>query len=77
MLTSFLAVKIAGLVVSTEQLVTAGWFSFFLTSEYLANNPKIKANSVYQLVTGYLKSVRREDDKINAVKDVFRDTDRQ
>jgi hypothetical protein len=27
MLTSFLAVKIAGLVVSTEQLVTAGWFT--------------------------------------------------
>jgi hypothetical protein len=72
MLTSFLAVKIAGLVVSTEQLVTAGWFSFFLTSEYLANNPKIKANSVYQLVTGYLKSIRKEDNKIDEIKKVLR-----
>ena len=72
MLTSFLAVKIASLVVSTEQLVTVGWFSFFLTSEYLANNPKIKANSIYQLVTGYLKSVRREDDQIDEIKKVLR-----
>jgi hypothetical protein len=72
MLTSFLAVKIAGLVVSTEQLVTAGWFFFFLTSEYLANNPKIKANSVYQLITGYLKSTRKEDDQIDEIKKVLR-----
>ena len=72
MLTSFLAVKIAGLVVSTEQLVTAGWFSFFLISEYLANNPKIKANSIFQVITGYIKSVRKEDNQIDEIKKVLR-----
>jgi hypothetical protein len=72
MLTYFLAVKIAGLVVSTEQLTAAGWLLFFLTSEYLASNPKIKANAVYQLVTGYLKTVRHEDDQIKAIKSILR-----
>jgi hypothetical protein len=72
MFTSFLAVKIAGLIISTEQLLSAAWFSFFLLSEYLANNPKIKANSLYQLITGYLKSTRKEDDQIDEIKKVLR-----
>jgi len=72
MLTSFLAVKIAGLIISTEQLLSAAWFSFFLLSEYLANNPKIKANSLYQLITGYLKSTRKEYDQIDEIKKVLR-----
>jgi hypothetical protein len=72
MLTSFLAVKIAGLVVSTEQLMSAAWFSFFITSEVLANNPKIKANSIFQIITGYIKSVRKEDDQLDAIKKVLR-----
>jgi hypothetical protein len=76
MLTSFLAVKIAGLVISSEQLITAGWFSFFLTSEYLANNPKIKANSIFQVITNYLKATRKEDDQINKIKNSFRGDDR-
>jgi hypothetical protein len=72
MLTSLLAVKIAGLVISTEQLISAGWFAFFVTSEALAQNPKIKANSVFQLITGYLRSTRKEDDKINEIKKILR-----
>jgi hypothetical protein len=72
MLTSFLTLKVAGLVISTEQLISAGWFFFFFLSEYLANNPKIKANSVFQLITGYLKSTRKEDDKINEIKKILR-----
>jgi hypothetical protein len=72
MFTSILVLKIAGLVISTEQLFSAAWFSFFITSEYLANNPKIKANSIFQLITGYLRSVRHEDDQINAIKQILR-----
>jgi hypothetical protein len=72
MLTSFLAVKIAGLVVSTEHLISAAWFSFFIASEYLANNPKIKANSIFQAITGYLRSSRKEDDQIEEIKKVLR-----
>ena len=72
MLTSLLTFKVAGLVISTEQLISAGWFSFFFLSEYLANNPKIKANSVFQLITGYLRSTRKEDDKINEIKKILR-----
>jgi hypothetical protein len=72
MFTSFLAVKIAGLVISTEQLFSAAWFSFFLASEYLANNPKIKANSIFQLITGFFKSARHEDDQIKAIKNILR-----
>jgi hypothetical protein len=71
-LTSLFAVKVAGLVISTEQLISVGWFSFFFLSEYLANNPKIKANSVFQLITGYLKSTRKEDDAINEIKKILR-----
>jgi hypothetical protein len=72
MFTYLFAVKIAGLVISTEQLISAAWLSFFLLSEYLANNPKIKANSLYQLITGFLKSTRKEDDQIEEIKKVLR-----
>jgi hypothetical protein len=75
MFTSLLAIKIAGLVISTEQLISAGWFVFFVTSEALALNPKIKANSIYQLIFGFLKSVRNEDDKVNDIKKVLNDGD--
>lgn len=71
MLTYLFAVKIAGFVISTEHLFSAVWFSFFIASEYLANNPKIKANSIFQLITGYIKSVRHEDDQINAIKQIL------
>jgi hypothetical protein len=76
MLTSLFAVKIAGLVVSTEQLISTAWFLFFLLSEYLANNPKIKANSLYQLITGYLKSIRKEDNQIDEIKNILQGDDR-
>ena len=72
MLTSLLAVKILGLVVTTEQLIAAGWFAFFFTSEALAQNPKVKANSLFQLILGLLKRSRTEDDKIDDIKRVLR-----
>ena len=73
MLTSFLAIKIAGLVVSTEQLISVGWFSFFLFSEYLGSNPKIKANSLYQLITNFSKSSRKEDNQLDHILEILRD----
>jgi hypothetical protein len=72
MFTSLLAVKILGLVVTTEQLIAAGWFAFFFTSEALAQNPKVKANSLFQLILGLLKRSRTEDDKIDDIKRVLR-----
>jgi hypothetical protein len=72
MLTYLFAVKIAGFVISTENLFSAAWFSFFIASEYLANHPKIRANSIFQLITGYIKSVRHEDDQINAIKQILK-----
>jgi hypothetical protein len=72
MFTSLLAVKILGIVVTTEQLIAAGWFAFFFTSEALAQNPKVKANSLFQLILGLLKRSRTEDDKIDDIKRVLR-----
>ena len=72
MLTTLFALKIAGLVVTTEQLISAGFAAFFLTSEALAQNPKVKANSLFQLVLGLVKRNRTEDDKIDDIKRVLR-----
>ena len=72
MFTSLLAVKILGLVVTTEQLIAAGWFAFFFTSEALAQNPHVKANSLFQLILGLLKRSRTEDDKLDDIKRVLR-----
>jgi hypothetical protein len=72
MFTSLLAVKILGLVVTTEQLIAAGWFAFFFTSEALAQNPKVKSNSIFQLILGLLKRSRTEDDKLDDIKRVLR-----
>jgi hypothetical protein len=72
MLTTLFALKIAGLVVTTEQLIAAGWFAFFFASEALAQNPKVKANSLFQLILGLLKRSRTEDDKIDDIKRVLR-----
>jgi hypothetical protein len=71
MLTSLLAIKIAGVVITTEQLISAGFAALFLASEGLASNPKIKSNAVYQLVLGILKRNRKEDDQIVAIKDIL------
>lgn len=72
MLTSLLAIKILGVVVTTEQLISAGFAAFFLTSEALAQNPKVKANSLFQLVLSFVKRSRTEDDKIDDIKRVLR-----
>jgi hypothetical protein len=43
-----------------------------MTSEALAHNPKVKANSLFQLVLGLVKRNRTEDDKIDDIKRVLR-----
>ena len=72
MFTTLLSIKILGLVVTTEQLIAAGWFAFFFTSEALAQNPKVKSNSIFQLILGLLKRSRTEDDKLDDIKRVLR-----
>jgi hypothetical protein len=72
MFTTLLSIKILGLVVTTEQLIAAGWFAFFFTSEALAQNPKVKSNSIFQLILGLLKRSRTEDDKLDDIKSVLR-----
>ena len=72
MFTTLFALKILGVAVTTEQLIAAGWFAFFFTSEALAQNPKIKANSLFQLVLGFVKRSRTEDDKIDDIKRILR-----
>ena len=72
MLTSLLAIKILGIVITTEQLISAGFAALFLGSEYLGTKSGIKSNSIYQLVMRYLKNTRKEDDKINEIKDILR-----
>jgi hypothetical protein len=62
---------ILGLKVSYETLL---FFILFLASEVIGNS-KLKENSVLQLVRdaiGYLKPLRREDDKIEKIKDILR-----
>ena len=73
MLTTLFAIKVAGVVLTTEQLVSAGFTALFLTSEALAQNPKVKANSLFQLILGLLKRNRTEDDQIEDIKKVLRD----
>lgn len=72
MFTTLFALKVAGVVLTTEQLISAGFAAFFLTSEWLGNNPRIKSNSVFQLVLGLVKRSRTEDEKIDAIKEVLR-----
>lgn len=72
MFTTLAVIKIAGLVITTEQLVSAGFAALFLASEYLGSNPKIKSNAMYQLTLNYLKRERDEDDKIEAIKAVVK-----
>lgn len=63
---------ILGAKVSFE---TLAFFILFLASEYLGASSKFRSNGVVQAilsVAGYLKLVRKEDDKIQRIKDVFR-----
>ena len=72
MLTYLAILKIGAVVITLEQLVSAAFATFFLTSELLANNPKVKANSVYQLILGYLKVQRKEDDKLTKILKILK-----
>ena len=62
---------ILGIKVSYETLV---FFGLFIASEVLAVSP-LKENSIVQLLRngiGALKPLRKEDDQIEKVKDIFR-----
>jgi hypothetical protein len=72
MFTTLFAIKVAGVVLTTEQLISAGFAAFFLTSEWLGNNPRIKSNSVFQLVLSLVKRSRTEDEKIEDIKKILR-----
>ena len=72
MFTTLFALKVAGVVLTTEQLISGGFAAFFLVSEWLGNNPRIKANSVFQLVLGLVKRSRTEDEKIDDIKKILR-----
>jgi hypothetical protein len=59
---------ILGIKVSYETLV---FFALFLGSEVIGNS-KLKENSIVQVllsIVTYLKIVRKEDDKIQRIKD--------
>jgi hypothetical protein len=73
MLTTLFALKIVGVVLTTEQLVSAGFAAFFLASEWIGNNPRIKANSLFQLVLSLIKRSRTEDDTIDDIQRVLRE----
>jgi hypothetical protein len=62
---------ILGLKVSYETIV---FFVLFLGSEVIGAS-KLKSNSVVQLILGgiaALKPLRKEDDKLNQVKNIFK-----
>jgi hypothetical protein len=62
---------ILGLKVSYETLL---FFVLFIASEVIGNS-KLKENSVFAFIqnaAGYLKPLRREDDKIQKIKDVLK-----
>jgi len=62
---------ILGVSLSYEALA---FFGLFLGSEALAAS-KLKENSIIQVVLSvisYLKQVRKEDDKIKQIKDMFK-----
>ena len=60
-----------GIKVSYETIV---FFALFLGSEVIGAS-KLKSNSVVQLILGgiaALKPLRKEDDKLNQVKNIFK-----
>lgn len=62
---------ILGIKVSYDTVL---FFVLFIASEIIGNS-KLKENSVVQLLRdaiGYLKPLRREDDKIQKIKDILR-----
>lgn len=63
---------ILGVKVSVE---TLAFFVLFIASEYLGASKKYKSNGVVQAlvsVAAYFKPFRKEDDKINRFKDIFK-----
>jgi hypothetical protein len=65
-------ITILGITLTYEAL---GWFVLFLASELIGMNPKLKENSVLQLVLQIAtmgKFVRKEDDQIDQIKNVLR-----
>lgn len=63
---------IFGAKVSIE---TLAFFILFLASEYLGASKRFKSNGVVQAITSsanYFKIFRKEDDKIEQIKRIFR-----
>lgn len=63
---------IFGVKVSIE---TLAFFTLFLSSEYLGSSEKFKSNGVVQAIisiANYMKVIRKEDDKIQKIKDSFK-----
>ncbi len=70
-LTSKLMLTILGLKVSYETLLFLG---LFVASEVIGNS-KLKSNSVVQIILAginALKPLRKEDDKLQQLKDTFK-----
>ena len=63
---------IFGIKVSYE---AAAFFALFAASEYIGLNKKLRSNSVAQVVVKFARYVapfRKEDDKIQRIKNEFR-----
>jgi hypothetical protein len=53
----------------------AAFFALFIASEYIGLNKKLRSNSVAQVVVKFARYVapfRKEDDKIQRIKNEFR-----
>lgn len=65
-------ITLFGIKVSVE---TTLFFALFLISEYLGASKRFKSNGVVQAITSsanYFKIFRKEDDKIEQIKRIFR-----
>lgn len=65
-------ITILGITLTYE---TLAFFLLFIASEVIGTNPKLAENSVAQLIVKlafYLKPLRKEDNKLNQIRDTLR-----
>lgn len=65
-------ITILGITITYEALC---FFLLFIASEVIGTSPKLKENSVAQFIVRaafYLKPLRREDDKLNRIRESLR-----
>lgn len=62
-----------GIKLSYDTLVSIGCFLLFLWSEYLGGSKKIKENNVTALIYRYLRTQRKEDDKLSRIMKIIRE----